>query len=157
MPRPADVGVGTAVFLIRSAQSGRAETLLGRRFGAHGAGEWSLPGGWIDRADGTIEFAAAREIEEETGLVVRSADLRLVCAMKKDYPDFATITLFYAARVPHDGMGGVVSREPAKCAGWVWFDLDDLPRPLFNAIDAAAEQLRARPVAEARGAVGYSI
>jgi len=154
MPRPADVGVGTAVFLLRESPLGRTETLFGRRAGAHGAGEWSLPGGWIDRVDGTIEGAAAREVEEETGFVVQPECLRFVCALKNEYLEFSTVTLFYVARVSYEEVRTVVPREPAKCDGWVWCDLDDPPHPLFNAVDAAVEHLRGKKSRGARSASG---
>ena len=39
------------------------------------AGRWTIPGGHIDDADGSIEGGAVRELEEEAGLICTSRDL----------------------------------------------------------------------------------
>jgi len=56
------VGVGVIV-----RRDGRV--LLGRRSGAHGADTWALPGGHLEFGE-TVEHCAAREVLEETGLVI---------------------------------------------------------------------------------------
>ena len=43
--------------------------LMIRRAGEPGYGLWSLPGGYVDRGE-VVEEAAAREVQEETGLEV---------------------------------------------------------------------------------------
>ena len=44
--------------------------LMLRRAGEPGYGLWSLPGGYVDRGE-VVEEAAAREVQEETGLQVQ--------------------------------------------------------------------------------------
>ena len=39
-------------------------------------GQWTLPGGHVDDEDGSIEAAASRELEEETGLVSDSSQMK---------------------------------------------------------------------------------
>ena len=39
------------------------------------AGQWTIPGGHIEDADCTIEDAAVRELEEETGIICNTEDL----------------------------------------------------------------------------------
>ena len=49
------------------ARAGRV--LMVRRANPPGYGLWSVPGGYVDRGE-VVEAAAAREVQEETGLVV---------------------------------------------------------------------------------------
>ena len=50
--------------------SREGKVLLIRRAGDPGKGLWSVPGGYVDRGE-VVEEAATREVQEETGLVVR--------------------------------------------------------------------------------------
>ena len=150
MTRPNDVGVGTAVLITRKIMrsTGRfgnvwhPQVLLGKRRGAHGAGLWSLPGGWIDRSDATLEEAAVREVREETGLVLDPDALRLLCVQTKPYPDFRAVTLFYTAE--YDPTPGVQDpphpAEPGKCEAWLWFFIEEVPADLFDNLGRALRQ-----------------
>lgn len=48
--------------------------LMVRRANPPGYGLWSVPGGYVDRGE-VVEAAAAREVQEETGLVVKIGGL----------------------------------------------------------------------------------
>lgn len=61
-------GVGVGVLVRRPADAGD-ELLMVRRAGAHGAGTWSVPGGWVEYGEDPMD-AAVREVRDETGLVV---------------------------------------------------------------------------------------
>ena len=62
-PRPA-VTVDVVLFTIRG---GELAVLMIRRGGAPFKGQWALPGGFVEENE-SLERAAARELEEETGI-----------------------------------------------------------------------------------------
>lgn len=114
--------VGVGVLVIRDGR-----VLLGERRGAHGTGSWALPGGHLEFGE-TVEGCAARELLEETGMMLGgghrgpwTSDI---------FPDEGRhyVTLFVIAT---GTSGEPVVREPEKCTEWRWCDWDDLPVPLF--------------------------
>jgi 8-oxo-dGTP diphosphatase len=136
MPKPDDVGVGTAMVVLNA----EGQILLGLRKGAHRAGHWSFPGGWLDRADTETAHAAIRETEEETGLVVHKAAQHIW--VTEDHPSIETrtVTLYHITRAGEwEGIPEVM--EPNKCVRWRWFDLDNLPSPLFPGLQGAIDRL----------------
>ena len=126
MPRPSDVGVGTAVVILNK----KGQVLLGKRKGAHAAGCWSVPGGWLDRSDTNTIDAVIREVYEETGLTLQE------CAQAgwttEDHPELEcrTVTLYHLAGWG-SWYGEPVVMEPNKCESWEFFDTDNLPTPMF--------------------------
>lgn len=120
------VRVGTAAFIFRSGK-----VLLGKRRGSHGEGTWSLPGGHVDfgeEPEDTIE----REVFEETGMEVTRVVPYEVPFVNTHFPEGKQyITLFYVASC--DGEPEI--KEPEKCEEWGWFGLDELPKPLFGALE----------------------
>jgi len=116
------VRIGVAVVVFRDNQ-----ILLGERIGAHGANTWATPGGHLEVGE-SIEECAKREGLEETGLNLNSFEKigftnDIFEAENKHY-----VTLFVIA---HDSNGEVEVKEPNKCKQWKWFDLNNLPKPLF--------------------------
>lgn len=144
MPRPNDVGVGVAVAIINPD----GQVLLGRRKGAHGAGQWAFPGGWIDREDGSIKAACLREVQEETGVVIswRSASrIQRLIETSNDYPTngFRAITLFYTVSISVQEAGAIKNMEPDKCAEWRWVSVDDAQTlDLFGGVPEALAMLQ---------------
>ena len=77
---------------------GRGALLLGRRDGsAYGHGLWGLPGGRVEDGEGLPE-AAAREIGEEVGLVVRPADLSVLGVRRYEVDGARGTDFLFAAR-----------------------------------------------------------
>lgn len=131
--QPLRPGIGVAVAILRDGA-----LLLGRRIGGHGDGRWQTPGGKIDPGETPLE-AAVRETEEETGLAI--PDPLEVARQFDDFPEIGMRyeTIFFAVELP---FGTPENREPAKCAGWEWMALDDLPADRFAIDEATIDAIR---------------
>ena len=119
------VGVGVGALIVRDD-----EVLLLRRRNVHGDGTWSTPGGHVDFGE-TLERCAAREVEEETGLVVGEVRFLAVTndVMPADDRHYVTVWM----RCDHAG------GEPRVAAAHEmsevrWFPVDALPEPLFTSL-----------------------
>lgn len=120
-PRP-KVGVG--VFILKSGK-----LLLGKRLGerGHGHGEYCGPGGHMEFGE-TLEECAIRETREEAGIEIEN--VRFLCLSNilvwegKHYIDIGMIADWKS--------GEPKALEPHVREGWDWYDLDDIPTPLFG-------------------------
>lgn len=120
--------VGIGVMVIK-----QGKVLLGKRKGSHGEGKYAWPGGHLDFGEGMIE-CAKREVREETGLEISNLKfLRLMnfVAHGKHYADIS-FTASWESGEPK-------VLEPDKCEGWQWYDLENLPKPLFGTILSSVE------------------
>lgn len=103
------------------------EILLGKRKGAHGAGEYAGPGGHLEHLE-SIEECAKRETREETGMEITNVRFLCVTNLKKYAPKHY-IDIGLAA----DWVSGEPQvLEPKKLERWDWYDLDNIPGPLFG-------------------------
>lgn len=125
MPRSLDVSVGTSIIIVRNGH-----VLLGLRKGAHHAGCWALPGGWVDREDTSTEIAVAREVKQETDLVLDVSKVERIGWTTEDQPELEcrTITLWHS--YTSEFGGEVKLAEPDKCEEWRWFDLSGEGEPI---------------------------
>ncbi len=123
--------VGVAVVLLDDAD----RVLLARRSRSY-AGLWCIPCGYVEW-DEDVRFAAARELEEETGLVVEVGDVFAVHSNFHD-PTQHTVGIWFRGR----SLGGVL--RPADDVDVVGFyALDDLPGELaFPTDELVIHQLR---------------
>ncbi|MCG9562481.1 NUDIX hydrolase [Vibrio chagasii] len=116
------VRVGVAAVIFREGR-----ILLGERIGSHGANTWATPGGHLELGE-SIEECAQRETLEETGLEV-GAFKKLGFTndiFEKECKHYVTL---YVVATSSSGEPQVM--EPHQCKQWRWFDLDELPEPLF--------------------------
>jgi 8-oxo-dGTP diphosphatase len=121
-PRPA-LTVDVAVF-VRGAP---LLVLLIQRAQPPFAGEWALPGGFVEEGE-TVAAAAARELAEETGL--RAGDLGLLgvySAPGRD-PRGWTVSVAYV----HELDAELTVRGGDDAAAARWFAVDELPPLAFD-------------------------
>ncbi|BBL90510.1 NUDIX domain-containing protein [Vibrio rotiferianus] len=117
-----EVRVGVAAIILRDGA-----ILLGERIGSHGANTWATPGGHLELGE-SIEECAKREVLEETGLVVDSIEKLTFTNDIFEKEDKHYVTLFVIAACDS---GEPQVTEPDKCKQWQWFELNNLPEPLF--------------------------
>jgi 8-oxo-dGTP pyrophosphatase MutT (NUDIX family) len=112
-------------------ERGDGKILLQKRKGAYAAGFHMLPTGHVDGAE-SIQQAMARELEEETGIVVHPADLTLVHMTQTAYDQTDELITFFFHT--NQFSGKLVNREPHKCESMEWVNPEKLPDTfLFHA------------------------
>jgi len=125
------VGVGVAVV-------DEGKILLVRRGHEPGRGLWAVPGGKVDRGERLVE-AAAREVEEETGLTVEIGDLVWAGEHISDHGHIVLID--FLGKV----VGGVlVAGDDADQAEWVLLE-EARDYPLTDTMYDLIEVLLSRP------------
>ncbi len=114
-----DVGIGVMVF-----KDGKV--LMGRRLGSHGEGHYAFTGGHLEYME-SFEECAKRETLEEAGIIVENIK----------FLSLGNIDIFSPKHVVGIGVtadwvsGEPTVMEPNKRESWGWYDLDNLPAPLF--------------------------
>ncbi len=99
----------------------QGKVLMIKRDNQVGYGLWSMPGGYVDRGE-VVEEAAAREVQEETGLLVEVQQL-VGLFSEAGHP---VVVVAFTARET----GGLLAAGPeAQDIGF--FALDDLPEMAF--------------------------
>ncbi|MEW1687514.1 bifunctional class I SAM-dependent methyltransferase/NUDIX hydrolase [Streptomyces sp. NPDC091265] len=112
----AAVGVGAILF-------SKQGILLGR----HRRGTLEVPGGSLEAGE-TFEDAVIRELAEETGLVARTNDVRLLGTLIDHVEGVLRVTI---GALVH-GWQGQPATQPGESIGdWAWHPLDQLPDGLF--------------------------
>lgn len=119
------VKVGIGVMIMKDGK-----VLLGKRKGSHASGEYSFPGGHIEYMESFIE-SAKREVMEEVGIEIDNVRFLRLLNLKtyapKHYVDIGLIADWKS--------GEPQVMEPEKCEGWGWYDLNQLPTPLFSGLN----------------------
>ena len=134
-PRPA-LTVDPVIFTLRE---NRLHVLLIQRAEEPFAGMWALPGGFV-RMGESLEEAALREMEEETGLKQAYLEQLYTYGDPQRDPRDRIGSVAYFALIPADAPirseGGSDARQ-AK-----WFPVDELPRLAFDHEQIIAYALR---------------
>lgn len=134
--RPA---VTVDVVLFRG-EPGSREVLLVERGCEPFAGRWALPGGFVEEGE-TLEGAARRELEEETGMDPRG-DLSQSGAYGDPGRDPRgwTVTVAFVGTIPWDEPSDVVGGTDAAQAAW--HPVGTLPPLAFDHDVIVADALR---------------
>ncbi len=120
MEQQTRVGVGVMVF-----KDGKV--LLGRRKNSHGDGEYAFPGGHLEYME-TFEECARRETLEECGLEIENIRFLFLANVRQYAPKHYT----HITVVADWKSGEPVVLEPDKRLEWAWFDVNNLPSPMFS-------------------------
>ena len=114
------------------------KVLLGKRQNvAHLNGYWSLLAGHVYEGESCIQ-GMLREAKEECGLQLLPGELQLVGAEHKHSPPYDYANFIFSADLTGHRP---INAEPEKCAGWEFFDPDQLPSPMAPWIVAMIERV----------------
>ena len=124
--RPVCPGCGRVVFYDPKVAAvtiieREGKVLMVRRAGDPGYGLWSVPGGYVDRGE-VVEEAAAREVEEETGLLVKIEGL---VGLFSEAGSPTIVAAFAGVET-----GGILQAGP-EALEVAFFNLDSLPPLAF--------------------------
>ncbi|MEU0469703.1 NUDIX domain-containing protein [Amycolatopsis sp. NPDC006131] len=104
-------------------------------------GRWHLPSGKLDAGESVLH-AAAREAEEEIGVLIHPDDLQHLHTLHVNGSGVEPrLGLFFLAT---RWAGTPVNREPDKCSAIGWFPLDNLPTDLIDYPAAGIHAYRTR-------------
>lgn len=122
MKRKPQIGIG--VLIIKDNK-----LLMSKRKGAYGKGTYGTCGGHLEFGE-SPEEGVKREVFEETGLKIKS--LKFLCVSNflvygKHYVDISFTGEVYN--------GKPEVKEPEKSEKWEWFNLDNLPSPIFKPVE----------------------
>jgi len=118
--------VGVGLLLIKDGK-----ILLGKRKGSHGEGEYGGFGGHMEGQE-SFEQTILREMAEEGGPDIKVKNLRFLCVSNirkyapKHYVDIGMVAEWES--------GEPQVTEPEKLEDWRWYDLNDVPQPLFGSV-----------------------
>jgi 8-oxo-dGTP diphosphatase len=114
--------VGIAILI----KNKKGQILLGQRKSKLGDLTWAPPGGKLEPGE-TIEDSIIRETKEETGMIL--SDMKFNCITNDIFEDGNHFVTIYIDAIEIKGFPTVM--EPEKCVEWKYFDMDNLPDPLF--------------------------
>lgn len=123
-PRPA---VTADIIILKLFNSQQSVLLIERKHPPF-EGMWALPGGFLEM-DETLEEAALRELQEETGITgVKLAQFHTFSKVNRD-PRHRTITTVFIGQADEHTVTPEAGDDAAKVR---WFPLENLPPLAFD-------------------------
>ena len=98
-------------------------------------GYYGLVSGHVDEGE-PARFACIREAKEEADMILNMQDLKPSCIMHRLTPERECIDIFF---IIENYYGNITNKEPNKCAGLKYFDLDNLPDKLIDYVRVGIE------------------
>ncbi len=149
-PRPA-LTVDVVTFTLRD---NHLQVLLIQRGEAPFKGMWALPGGFV-RMQESLEEAAARKLEEETGVIEAYLEQLYSYGDPLRDPRGRVVSVAYFALIPADKpIRWEGSREVSQAN---WFCVEDLPALAFDHTEIVAYALRRLRYKLEYSAVGFEL
>ncbi len=99
-------------------------------------GNYSLPAGHTEAGE-SFTTALIREIEEETGITLKSEEVRTTHIMHRKAVGRENIDVFF---MTEKWSGIIENKEPNKCDDLSWFPLTELPQNIIPYVRQAIEQ-----------------
>lgn len=119
--------VGAGVLILRKKQDTSTQLLMAKRKSPLGNGTWGTGGGHLEFGE-SPEQCVKREIKEEFGIEIKNIKFLCVCNIVKYEKHYVDIG--FTAET--DGNPQIM--EPEKFSAIEWFDMDNLPNPMFEAV-----------------------
>ena len=105
----------------------KGAVLLSKRRGSHGEGEFAFPGGHLEYMEGFAD-CAQRETSEECGIQIDNIRFQFLANVTKYTPKHYV----HIGLVANWKSGEPKVLEPEKSESWVWYDIENLPEPIFE-------------------------
>jgi 8-oxo-dGTP diphosphatase len=123
--------------IIIKREDNKQKVLLSRRLSGFGKEFFALPGG-KQQAGETLEQCTIRELKEETAMILLKS--RPVSFHVTRYPGKPQVYTVGALAESYEGIPRTI--EHGQNDEWRWFDLEDLPAPLFGPTKMAISQFQ---------------
>ncbi|MEW5870084.1 MAG: NUDIX domain-containing protein [Chloroflexota bacterium] len=149
-PRPA-LTIDVVIFTLRE---NRLHALLIQRAEQPFVGMWALPGGFV-RMEESLEEAALRELQEETGLKQAYLEQLYTYGEVQRDPRGRVVTVAYFALIPADAPIRAEGGSDASQASW--YPVDELPQLAFDHAEIIAYALRRLRYKLEYSAVGFEL
>ena len=149
-PRPA-LTVDVVIFTLHEK---RLHVLLIQRAEEPFAEMWALPGGFV-KIDESLEAAALRELEEETGLASAYLEQLYTFGEPQRDPRGRVVTVAYFALIPADAPFHAEGGSDASQARW--FPIQALPQLAFDHAEIVSFALRRLRYKLEYTAVGFEL